>query len=127
MEIRESGENYLETILILQNNKGYVRSIDIAEELSFTKPSISRAMNLLKKSGYIIMEPRGEIQLTPLGLAKATEIYQRHRIISEYFIHTLGVDKTTAEQDACRIEHVISRLTFDKMKALVEGLGKAAD
>lgn len=124
MEIRESGENYLETILILQNNKGYVRSIDIAEELSFTKPSISRAMNLLKKSGYIVMEPRGEIQLTPQGLAKATEIYQRHRIISEYFIHTLGVDKITAEQDACRIEHVISSMAFDKMKALVEGLGK---
>jgi len=121
--IHESGENYLETILVLQNKNGYVRSIDIATELGFTKPSISRAMSILKKSEYITMEKSGQIKLTEKGLAKANEIYERHRIISEYFEKVLGVSKEIADRDACKIEHVISQESFDKMKNLIKGNG----
>jgi Mn-dependent DtxR family transcriptional regulator len=121
--IHESGENYLETILVLQNKNGYVRSIDIATELGFTKPSISRAMSILKKSEYITMERSGQIKLTEKGLAKANEIYERHRIISEYFEKVLGVSKEIADRDACKIEHVISQESFDKMKNLIKGNG----
>ncbi len=121
MGIHESGENYLETILVLQNKNGYVRSIDIATELGFTKPSISRAMSILKKSEYITMERSGQIKLTEKGLAKANEIYERHRIISEYFEKVLGVSKEIADKDACKIEHVISPESFDKIKKLVKG------
>jgi Mn-dependent DtxR family transcriptional regulator len=121
--IHESGENYLETILVLQNKNGYVRSIDIATELGFTKPSISRAMSILKKSEYITMERSGQIKLTEKGLAKANEIYERHRIISEYFEKVLGVSKEIADRDACKIEHVISPESFDKMKNLIKGNG----
>lgn len=123
MGIHESGENYLETILVLQNKNGYVRSIDIATELGFTKPSISRAMSILKKSEYITMEKSGQIKLTEKGLAKANEIYERHRIISEYFEKVLGVSKEIADRDACKIEHVISPESFDKMKNLIKGNG----
>lgn len=123
MGIHESGENYLETILVLQNKNGYVRSIDIATELGFTKPSISRAMSILKKSEYITMERSGQIKLTEKGLAKANEIYERHRIISEYFEKVLGVSKEIADRDACKIEHVISPESFDKMKNLIKGNG----
>lgn len=123
MGIHESGENYLETILVLQNKNGYVRSIDIATELGFTKPSISRAMSILKKSEYITMEKSGQIKLTEKGLAKANEIYERHRIISEYFEKVLGVSKEIADRDACKIEHVISQESFDKMKNLIKGNG----
>ncbi|MBZ4669841.1 MAG: DtxR family transcriptional regulator [Oscillospiraceae bacterium] len=123
MGIHESGENYLETILVLQNKNGYVRSIDIATELGFTKPSISRAMSILKKSEYITMERSGQIKLTEKGLAKANEIYERHRIISEYFEKVLGVSKEIADRDACKIEHVISQESFDKMKNLIKGNG----
>ncbi|HOV41031.1 MAG: metal-dependent transcriptional regulator [Oscillospiraceae bacterium] len=121
--MHESGENYLETILVLQNKNGYVRSIDIATELGFTKPSISRAMSILKKSEYITMERSGQIKLTEKGLAKANEIYERHRIISEYFEKVLGVSKEIADRDACKIEHVISPESFDKMKNLIKGNG----
>lgn len=119
MKIQESGENYLETILLLQNKKGSVRSVDIAEELGFTKPSISRAMGILKESGYITMEPRGEIRLTEAGAQKASEIYERHRVIAEYFVLSLNMDRKAAERDACRVEHIISRETFDHIKTYV--------
>jgi Mn-dependent DtxR family transcriptional regulator len=100
MKIQESGENYLETILILQKKNGVVRSIDIANELSYTKPSISRAMSILKKAGLITMCDSGQILLTDEGLIKANEIFERHLLISKYLILTLGLDEETADADA---------------------------
>jgi Mn-dependent transcriptional regulator len=120
MSIHESGENYLETILILQNKLGFVRSIDIANELDYTKPSISRAVSILKKAEYITMQENGQILLTEKGLEKANEIYDRHKIITSYLMLSLGVSRETADQDACRIEHIISQETFDKIKKFVE-------
>ncbi len=120
MSIHESGENYLETILILQNKLGFVRSVDIANELDYTKPSISRAVSILKNADYITMEDSGQILLTKKGMAKATEIYERHRIIAKFLVQSLGVPPEIADQDACRIEHIISRDTFSKMKKYIE-------
>ncbi|MEL7654681.1 MAG: metal-dependent transcriptional regulator [Bacillota bacterium] len=120
MRIQESGENYLETILILQSKKGTVRSIDIANELDYTKASISRAMGILKQAGYIIMEDGGNIHLTESGHERATQIYERHRLIAEYLRRALLINEETAAADACRIEHVISQESFDKIKDWVE-------
>ena len=120
MRIQESGENYLETILILQNKNGSVRSIDIATELDFTKASISRAMGILKKAGLIIMEENGSIHLTESGYKKANQIYERHRLLTEYLVEALNVSEETAVADACRIEHVLSEEAFHKIKAWVE-------
>jgi Mn-dependent DtxR family transcriptional regulator len=119
LEIQESGENYLETILILHNKNGSVRSIDIANELGYTKASISRAMSILKKAEYIAMEKTGEIVLTEKGIEKANSVYERHRLISRYLVLTLNIDKSIADQDACRIEHVISQETFNKIKEFI--------
>ncbi|HHW46361.1 MAG TPA: metal-dependent transcriptional regulator [Clostridiales bacterium] len=119
MKIQASGENYLETILILSQKNGIVRSIDIANELEFTKPSISRAMKILRQEGYINMDEDGLITLTSKGEKKANEIYERHKVIREFLIKFLGVDEETAEQDACRIEHVISKETFLGFKKLL--------
>ena len=116
MKIQESGENYLETILILKNRNGYVRSVDIANELSFTKASVSRAMSILRKAGLIVMEKSGNIVLTESGFARASAVYERHTVLSDFFRKVLGVDPETAVQDACRIEHVISQESFDKIK-----------
>jgi len=120
MRIHESGENYLETILILQSKNGSVRSIDIANELDYTKASISRAMSILKKEGYIIMEEGGSIHLTDLGFQMATQIYERHRLLTEYLVKALQVEEETAVADACRMEHVISQESFHKIKDWVE-------
>lgn len=120
MRIHESGENYLETILILQSKNGSVRSIDIANELDYTKASISRAMSILKKEGYIIMEEGGSIHLTDLGYQMATQIYERHRLLTEYLVKALEVEEETAVADACRMEHVISQESFHKIKDWVE-------
>ena len=114
--MHESGENYLETILMLHQRQGYVRSIDIANELGFTKPSISRAVGILKGDGYITVEPSGNILLTEKGREKAEAVYDRHVNITAFLNQTLGIDPDTAEADACRIEHVISEVTFQKMK-----------
>jgi Mn-dependent DtxR family transcriptional regulator len=122
MKIHESGENYLETILILQTKNGSVRSIDIARELNYTKASISRAMSILKKEEYIIMESNGNIQLTDKGHSTAEKIYERHRLISDFLSKSLGIPKDIADADACRIEHVISHETFVKIKETVENL-----
>ena len=119
MALLESGENYLETILILQQKSGYVRSIDIAAELGFTKPSISRAMGILKNNELIVMDKSGRIQLTDKGREKAEQVYERHCLIAKYLTHALGIDEETADSDACRIEHVISELSFEKMKQYV--------
>ena len=120
MKMQESGENYLETILVLYQQNGSVRSIDIANELNFSKPSVSRAMGILKNAGYIEMENDGQIKLTKEGKEKAEAIYERHKTITEYLVKTLQIDKELAEKDACRIEHVISQETFEKMKRLVK-------
>lgn len=113
-KIQESGENYLETILILQKRNGSVRQIDVANELGYTKPSISNAMTILRQSGYITDDAEG-LHLTKAGQALAESIYERHQIISAMLIQ-LGVDETIARTDACRIEHVISQETFEKLK-----------
>ncbi len=120
MKIQESGENYLETILLLQRRNGSVRSIDIATELGFTKPSISRAMGVLRQAGYIRNDAHGYIQLTDEGRAKAESVYERHVTISKYLSNVLGVNKEVADHDACRIEHVISEEVFEKMKQHLE-------
>jgi Mn-dependent DtxR family transcriptional regulator len=116
MSIQESGENYLETILILKERNGVVRSVDIAAELGFSKPSISRAMSILKKNGYIEVNEEGHIELTKTGNEKAAEIYERHQLLTKYLVTILDVDKKIAAEDACRIEHVISEETFQKIK-----------
>lgn len=116
MRINESGEDYLETILILEKKNGTVRSIDIATELGYSRPSISRAVGILKKGGYIDVEAGGNILLTDKGREKANRIYERHRLICLYLVRALGVDEKIAGSDACRIEHVISEATFEKIK-----------
>ncbi len=114
MKLQESGENYLEMILILKNKAGYVRSIDVAHALSFSKPSVSRAMSILKKAGHITMDSEGKIELTETGYKIAEQVYNRHRILTGWLI-ALGVSEETASADACRLEHVISQETFDKI------------
>lgn len=120
MEIKESGENYLETILMLKNKNGNVRSVDVATELGFSKPSISRAMGILKNAGFIEIEHNGNIILTKDGYKRASAIYDRHITITEFLSQILGVSEENAENDACRIEHVISEETFLKLKNFVE-------
>ena len=124
MKIQESGENYLETILILKNKKGFVRAIDVANELGFSKPSISRAMGILKEAEYITIQPDGNIILTPAGYTRASAVYERHVYISKYLTDILGVDEKTADKDACRIEHIISDETFAKIKEAVKSKEK---
>jgi len=120
LRIHESGENYLETILLLEKKNGSVRSVDIAAELDYSKPSISRAMGILKQEKYITMEKNGDILLTDKGREKANRIYERHQLITDYLIKALGIESGTASEDACRIEHVISEKSFEKIKEWVE-------
>lgn len=115
MTVRESGEMYLEAILVLAKKSGYVRSIDVSEYLGYSKPSVSRAMGILRKGGYILMEKDGAITLTDSGKKLAETIYERHTVLSELLIR-LGVDEKTATDDACRIEHVISDESFQAIK-----------
>ncbi|WP_066645058.1 metal-dependent transcriptional regulator [Christensenella timonensis] len=115
MDLRESGENYLEAILVLQQKTGVVHSIDVANYLNVTKPSVSRAMGILKDADYIWVEKGGQLHLTEAGKKIAESIYERHRLLTEYLVH-LGVDEQTAASDACRIEHVISEQSFQKIK-----------
>lgn len=119
MSLLESGENYLETILVLTERNGSVRSIDIAEEMNFTKASVSRAMSILKRDNYIIMEPDGRIMLTKEGQKKAASVYDRHVTLTRFINEVLGVNKEIAEKDACRIEHIISPETFSGIKNLL--------
>lgn len=122
MNIHESAENYLETILILQKRKGYVRSIDIATELSFSKPSVSVAMKNLRTNGYIAVDDGGHITLTEKGLEIAEKMYERHTLLSNLLV-ALGVQPEIAAEDACRIEHVISVETFEALKAHAAKMG----
>ncbi|HIS98332.1 MAG TPA: metal-dependent transcriptional regulator [Candidatus Scatomorpha pullistercoris] len=120
MKIQESAENYLEAILVLQKRKGVVRSIDIANELSFSKPSVSVAMKNLRTNGYIEVDGDGYISLLDKGREIAEKIYERHTLISSWLVR-MGVSPETASEDACRIEHVISAETFEKLKEHVAG------
>ena len=115
MNIYESAENYLETILSLHETQGLVRSIDIANHLHFSKPSVSVAMKKLRESGYIEMDGEGFISLLPAGEEIARRIYERHKLLTQFFIH-LGVNPEVAAADACKIEHDLSEETFQKTK-----------
>lgn len=120
MKIQESGENYLEAILGLERKNGIVRSIDIASELHVSKPSVSRAMSVLKQAGLIEQEAYGNIRLTDAGRTHASEVYERHVLLTRFFVEQLALDPTIAEQDACRIEHVISPETMERIRAVLE-------
>ena len=115
MVLKESGEMYLETIYVLRKDKGFVRAIDVGAELGYSKPSVSRAMGILRDGGYIKAAEDGGITLTKAGLEVAERTYERHTVLSELFMK-LGVDEETATNDACKIEHVISSTTFAALK-----------
>lgn len=115
MKILESAEDYLEMILVIKRKKGSVRSIDIAREMNFSKPSVSIAMKKLKEDGLITIGEGHDIDLTPEGREIAERIYERHVVLSQILVH-LGVEETTAVKEACRIEHVISQDSFEKLK-----------
>ena len=117
MKLHRSGEDYLKTILILRNENGTVRSTDVAEHLGVSKACVSRAMKLLCEGGFLMMGEHKRLHLTELGASVAEEIYERHRILNELLI-SIGVPAPVAEQDACRIEHVISKVTLEKVKSL---------
>lgn len=119
MKIQESAENYLETILILKNKNGAVRSIDIANELGFSKPSVSVAMKNLRENDYIEVDSSGYITLLDSGRKIAEKIYERHTTLSKWLV-SLGVDAKTAAEDACRIEHIISSESFEAIKKIAK-------
>ena len=119
MSIHESGEMYLETIHVLLMKNGTVRSIDISEHMGYSKPSVSRAVGLLKKGGYILMDKDGYITLTPAGVEVAQKIYERHTLLSR-LLEALGVSPETAAEDACRLEHAISDESFRAIKVFIE-------
>lgn len=119
MIIKESAENYLESILMLKNKKGYVRSIDIANELGVTKPSVSVAMKHFREEGFITIGDDGGIALTEKGLKIAEGVYERHRTIAAALM-AIGVDEETAYEDSCKIEHDISDQTFEKLKQFIQ-------
>ena len=119
MSIHESGEMYFETIHVLLQRNGAVRSVDVSEHMGYSKPSVSRAVGLLKKNGYITVDADGFITLTDTGEAVAQKIYERHTILSGLLV-ALGVDPTVAAEDACRMEHAISDESFDAIKRHVE-------
>ena len=125
IQIRESAENYLETILVLQKRHGYVRSIDIANELSFSKPSVSVAMKNLRLNGLIEIDEDGMITLQEAGRAIAERIYERHTLLTQW-LEQLGVSPAVAAEDACRMEHVISAETFAALKAHATMPGRSA-
>ncbi len=118
MKIKESAENYLETILMLKNRKGYVRSIDVANELGFSKPSVSVAMKNFREEGYILVDSDGGISLTEKGMEVAQRVYERHHTIARVLM-LLGVSEEVAYEDSCKIEHDISQETFEKIKEYI--------
>ncbi len=117
MSVHESGEMYLEAILVLQNQKGSARSVDVSEYLGYSKPSVSRAMGILRGEGYITMERDGTIRMTEEGRRIAEKIYERHTVLTE-LLTSLGVDRETATADACKMEHAISDISFEAIKRL---------
>ena len=123
MTIRESGEMYLETIHILSQKSPNVRSIDVGAYMGYSKPSVSRAIGLLKKEGLVVTDEQGYLKLTESGEKRAEIIYERHMLLSRLLMN-IGVDEKTATEDACRIEHYISEKTFDAIKQHVKKYGK---
>lgn len=122
MTIRESGEMYLETIYVLSQRSAAVRSVDVGAYMGFSKPSVSRAIGLLKKDGLVAVDGQGYLQLTETGRKKAEIVYERHTLLSRLLVN-LGVDEQTAEEDACRIEHYISEKTFEAIKEHMKKYG----
>lgn len=122
MKIKESAENYLETILMLKNKNGSVRSIDVANELSYTKASVSVAMKSFREEGYITIDKAGNISLTEKGILIAEKMYERHKIIAKALM-ALGVSEETAYKDSCKIEHDISTESFEKIKEFLINKG----
>lgn len=123
MPLHESGEDYLETIYLLSRKQPHVRSVDVANELGFTKPSVSRAMKILREEGLIVVGNDGGIKLTKKGLHLAVSVYDRHTLITDFFAQFLGVNPVTAEHDACKIEHVISEETYLRLRSFMTGNG----
>lgn len=127
MRVYASAEDYLEAILVIQRRQGSVRSIDVANELCFSKPSVSVAMKKLRESGHIEMEADGLIRLTPSGRTIAEQIYERHRMLTDFFLY-LGVDEEAASADACLVEHDLSAGTFEKLKDhILRTIGKGRE
>ncbi len=124
MHLQESGEMYLETVYILTKKSDSVRSIDICEYMGYSKPSVSRAIGLLKNGGYINVDGKGYITLTNEGTAVALKMFERHTMLTDFLVR-LGVDEKTASEDACKIEHHISEESFDAIKNYVSKLGDA--
>lgn len=122
MKIQESRENYLEAILILEKQKGNVRSIDVANYLDFSKPSVSVAVTNLRNALLLTVTPEGWLKLTDAGRALAEQVYERHLLLTKLLI-TMGVDENTAQEDACRVEHVISQASFEKIKEYARRIG----
>ena len=123
MALQESGEMYLESIFVLSKEKKAVRSVDVGEYLGYSKPSVSRAIGLLKEGGYVIVSAEGYLTLSDDGRVLAEKIYERHTLLTELLV-SLGVDEKTASDDACRLEHAISDVSFDAVKRFVENLKK---
>lgn len=115
MKLHASGEDYLEAVLVLKREKGMVRSVDLARHMGFSKPSISHAVGVLRDGGFLTMDKDGFLHLTDIGREVAEKIYERHLFFTQQLI-AAGVDRETAEQDACRIEHAISETSFEKLK-----------
>lgn len=126
MQIKESAENYLETILMLQKRKGSVRSIDIANELEYSKPSVSVAMKNLRTEGYIAVDSDGFITLLEKGQQIADKMYERHTLLTKFLV-SLGVDAEVAAHDACKMEHVISPESFNAIKSLAASISEHSD
>ena len=120
MQLQESGEMYLETILVLSTKNPNVRSIDVCEEMGFSKPSVSRAVGILRNGGYLTMDDKGYLHLTEAGRAVAESTYERHCVLTECLVR-LGVSRKTAEEDACKMEHDISEETFQAIKKHISG------
>jgi len=117
MEIKESGEMYLEVMYQLLQKKGEIRSVDIAETLGYSKPSVSRAIKVLREEGFVKQEPYGKITFTKKGADRAHQVLERHHLLTEFLVNTLHLDQEIAEQDACRIEHFVSDELMTAVKA----------
>ncbi|MBQ4578307.1 MAG: metal-dependent transcriptional regulator [Clostridia bacterium] len=123
MALQESGEMYLETIHRLSMEQQYVRSIDVAESMGYSKPSVSRAVSLLRQGGYLLVNEHGHLSLTDEGKQVAEKVFERHTVLTA-MLTALGVDRETASEDACRIEHVISEQTFEAIKRHIRQYGR---
>ena len=120
MRLQESGEMYIETIYVLSRERAVVRAVDVGEYMGVSKPSVSRALGLLKKGGYVTADGNGYLSLTESGLEVAQKIYERHTLLTKILV-SLGVSETVAAEDACRIEHVISVESFDAIRKYASG------